>query len=97
MKRGREYHGCGEEYNVESSVMGGNIICPIIFRLLGRISSGEIKRGITGNKIMIFINGCGEEYQVVGDFIHPFNRMSDDGNNSEVEEYEVRLEYRATS
>ena len=38
--RGREYHGGGEEYNVEKSERGNNIIFPIILRLLGRISSG---------------------------------------------------------
>ena len=41
MKRGREYHSCGEEYNMEKREMGSNIIFPIIFNLLGRISSGE--------------------------------------------------------
>ena len=40
-KRGREYHGCGEEYNVEKRERGSNIIFPIILRLLERISSGE--------------------------------------------------------
>jgi len=30
MKRGRIYHGCGEEYNVEKRERGSNIIFPII-------------------------------------------------------------------
>ena len=38
VKRGREYHGCGEEYNIEKRKRGSNIIFPI---MLGRISSGE--------------------------------------------------------
>ena len=38
VKRGRHYNGCREKYNVEK---GGNIILPIILRLLGRISNGE--------------------------------------------------------
>ena len=41
VKRGREYHDCGEEYNVEKREGGSNIIFPKILRLLGRISSGE--------------------------------------------------------
>ena len=45
MKRGREYHGCGEEYNVEKRKIGSNIIYPIIIRLLGRISSEEEGKG----------------------------------------------------
>ena len=36
VKRGMEYHGCGEEYNVES-----NIIIPKTFRLSGRRGSGR--------------------------------------------------------
>ena len=41
VKSGREYHGCGAEYNVVKREKGSNIIFPIILRLLGRISSGE--------------------------------------------------------
>ena len=44
MKRGREYHGFEEEYNVEKRNRGSNIIFPIISRLLGRISSGEVRK-----------------------------------------------------
>ena len=43
VKRGREYQGCGEEYNVEIRI--SKIIFPIILRLLGRISSGEEGNG----------------------------------------------------
>ena len=37
----REYHDCGEEYNVERREKGSNFIFSIILRLPGRISSGE--------------------------------------------------------
>ena len=71
--RGREYNGCGEDYNVETRLRASNIICSIILRLLGRISSREYGKGtkISGEKINIFKNVVGEEYQVVGNFIHP--------------------------
>ena len=53
MKRGREYHGSGEEYNMEKIKRGSNIIFPIILRLLGRISSweGGKRTEILGKKI----------------------------------------------
>ena len=38
-KRGRDYQGCGEEY--ESEKMERGSIFPLILRILGRISSGE--------------------------------------------------------
>jgi len=41
VNREREYHDCGEEYNMEKRKRGSNIIFPIISRLLGRISIGE--------------------------------------------------------
>ena len=41
VKRGKENHGCGEEYEVEKRESGINIIFPLLLRLLGRISSGE--------------------------------------------------------
>ena len=73
-RRGREYHGCGEEYNVEKRERGSNIIFPIIMRQLGRISSGEKGKEmeISGMKIKIKKNGGGEKYQVVENFIHPW-------------------------
>ena len=51
-KRGREYNCCGEEYNMEKRDRGNNIIFPLIFRLLGRISRGE-GYYIFGKKIKI--------------------------------------------
>ena len=53
--------------------IGSNIISPILFRLLGRISTREEEKGteILEKKIMIKKNGDGKEYQVVGNFIHP--------------------------
>ena len=41
MRRGREYHVCGEECNVEKRESESNTIFPIIFKLFRRISSGE--------------------------------------------------------
>ena len=32
MKKGREYHGCGEEYTVVKWKRGSNIIFPLILR-----------------------------------------------------------------
>ena len=52
MKRGREYHGYWEEYNVEKGEMGSNIIFPIILRLLGRILI-EVK-GWVGKNIKLW-------------------------------------------
>ena len=54
--RGREYHGCNEEYNGGGGKeRGSNFICPFIFSLFGRISSGEEGKAteIMGNKIKI--------------------------------------------
>ena len=45
MKWGREYHGCGEEYNMEKG-KGEAILSYIIFRPLRRISSGEGEKKI---------------------------------------------------
>ena len=67
---GKKHHGCEEEYKVEKRE---NIVFSIILSLLGRISSGEEgkRTEILGKKIKIQENGDGEEYQVVGNFIHP--------------------------
>ena len=75
VKRGREYHGCGEEYNVEKRERGSKIIVPMILKLLGRISRGKVTE-ILGKKIKIIKNGGGEEYQVVGNFIHPKRNLN---------------------
>ena len=70
MKRGREYHGCGEEYNRERV---GNITFPLIhIKAVGK----NIKLG-RGRKfwkqIKIFKkNQGGEEYQIVGNFLFLF-------------------------
>ena len=60
-----------EEYNVEKSERGSNIIFPIISRLLERISIGEKGTEILVKKIKIVKNGDGEKYQVAGISIHP--------------------------
>ena len=49
--RGRDYHGCGEDYNVGKRERGGNIIIPIVMRLLGKISRGK-GDGNVGKKIV---------------------------------------------
>ena len=53
MKRGRESKGFWVEYHVEKRVRGSNIICSIILRLYGRLSSGKEGKGteILGKKI----------------------------------------------
>ena len=53
LKRGREYHGCGEENNVEKYQVG----------------RGENFRG-RKSRFLKMVGG--EEYQVVGNFIHPW-------------------------
>ena len=65
MKRGKEYKGCGEKYNVEKE---SNIIFHIILMLLGRISCGEKGKTaeISGKKIKI--KKGWEEYKFVGNF-----------------------------
>ena len=56
VERGREFKGFREEYHVEKRVRGSNIICSIMFRLNGRLSSGEEGNGteILGKKIKFF-------------------------------------------
>ena len=54
--------------NIEKWDKGSNIIFPIILRLLGRISSGE-EDGHFWEENQDLNNGCGEEYQVLGNFI----------------------------
>ena len=51
---------------------GSNINSPIVFRRPGKISIGEKGKGkeILGKIIKILKNAVGEEYQVVGNFIH---------------------------
>ena len=58
VKRGREYHGCGEEYNVKKREKRSNSNFPLKLRLLGRISSGKEGKEmeILRKKIKIFKN-----------------------------------------
>ena len=74
MNRGRESKGFWEEYHVEKWVRGSNIICSIILRLSGRLSSGKEGKGteIFGKRIKFIKNGGGEEYQIEGNFIQPW-------------------------
>ena len=55
VKREREYHGCGEEFNMEKRKRVSNTIFPMILRLLERISSVEERKGpeISGKKTKI--------------------------------------------
>ena len=57
VKRGREYHGCGEEYNSKKREKGSIFIFSLILRLLGRVSIGE---EIKGMKIKILKIGVGK-------------------------------------
>ena len=57
MKRGREYHGSGEEYDVKRE---SNIIFSLKLRLLGRISSGK-GDGHFLEESQYFKKGFGEE------------------------------------
>ena len=50
VKREREYHGCGEEYNVEKRKWVSNTIFPMILRLLEKISSVEEGKGPEENQ-----------------------------------------------
>ena len=73
-----EYHGCGEEHNVEKRERRSNIIFPKILRLLplGRISRGEGGQdGHFWEENKAFKKWGGEEYQVLGNFIHPCTFM----------------------
>ena len=76
LKIGREYHGCGEEYNVKKWERGNYIIFFVKLWLLGRISSREKGKGRKfWGKIMILKNWGGEEYTVIGNFIHAWSRL----------------------
>ena len=72
MKKGREYHVCGEEYSLETGERISNIIFPTIFRLWVGKSSRRKGKGteFSGKKIKILKNE-GEEYQVAGNIIRP--------------------------
>ena len=74
VKRGIKYNGCGEEYIMGKRERGSNILFPTLLTLLGIISRGEEGKWseIFGKKIKILKNGFGEEYQVVGNFIHSY-------------------------
>ena len=71
MKRRREYHDCGEEFNEDKRERGSNIIFSFILRLLRRISSGEQEKRteISGKKMKIKKMGIGEKYKVVRNFV----------------------------
>ena len=66
VKRGKEYHGCGKEYNVENRVRRSNIIFPMIFMLLKSITSWEEGRGskFWGRKSRLKIIGVGRNIKL---------------------------------
>ena len=66
-KRGREYHGCGEEYIVEERERANNIIFPFVIEAVGKNIKGT---DIFGTKIIITKNGAGDKYQVLRNFLH---------------------------
>ena len=74
MKKEMEYQGCGEEYNVKK--VRGETIYLFYYTYKGCWVEYQVgKRGrVTenfGKKIKILKNGDVEEYQFVGNFIHP--------------------------
>ena len=50
VKRGREYHGFGEEYNAEKSERGSNIIFPIILNAVWKNKEWGRGQKIQGRK-----------------------------------------------
>ena len=73
----RDYHGCGVDFIVEKREQESNFISPVTLRLLGRISSREDgkRTEILEKKIKILKDCGGEEYQVVGNFLHPCDQV----------------------
>ena len=70
MMRGREYQGCGEEYNVGKVEAISSSLK--ILRLFGRNSSWEEWRGMKcWERKSRYKKGNGEEYQVVGNLYTP--------------------------
>ena len=73
MKRGREYYGYGEEYNMKKRERGRKIIFPVIYRLLGRISSE--KKGkwseFWGRKSRFLKLGVGKNIKLYGNLYTP--------------------------
>ena len=66
-----EYHGLVEDSNVEKKVKGKQYHLFYYIKAVGRISSGENGKG-TGEENKDFKNnGGGEEYKILGNFIHP--------------------------
>ena len=63
-------YGYGEEFIKEKMEQRSKIIFHIILRLLRRISSGEKGKGTEANQD--FLKMDVEEYQVVGNVIHPY-------------------------
>ena len=61
-----EYHGCGEEYNMENRKRGSKMIFPVILWLLRKSGKGDRR---LGEKIRIK-KLVGEEYKVAGNFLH---------------------------
>ena len=72
VKRGREYHGCGEQYNLKKRERGSNMIFSMILRLFGRVSSwGEGKGSVNmGKKIKILKMWVGKNINI-RNFVHP--------------------------
>ena len=74
VKRGRKYHGCGEEYNVEKMERGNNIIFPNILRLFGRYKVDK-KTKILCQKNQVFkIYGSWKNIKLQGTLFTPASR-----------------------
>ena len=70
MKRGREYHDCGEEYTVGKKGKGEAISSSHNIEAFGKKINWGSGRKFRGEKKSILKNRNAEEYQVAGNFIH---------------------------
>ena len=73
VKRGREYHGCEEEYNMEKRERGKQYHLPYNIEGVGKKIKWrkEDEHRNFGKENQDLKTWGGEEYQVIGNFIHP--------------------------
>ena len=71
VKRGREYHGYGEECNVGKGKPYHRIY---IFEAIFQVGKRGRRLKFRGRKSRLK-KGGGEKYQVVGNFIHPWKQV----------------------
>ena len=99
VKRERKYHGCGEEYNVDKKRKGKQY--HLSYNIKAVCKNIKWERGEGDEHFekdnIDFKNGVGEEYQVEGNFIHPWFRCLALGEFEEEEPDEEEEEYMDTS